>query len=54
MAEVHRVRRVIRKLDPWTVFKVSVVMHLVFALAALIGLLIFWALLVRVGIPDAQ
>ena len=53
MAEVQRVRRVIRKLDPWTVFKVSIVMHLVFALAALIGLLILWALLVRVGIPDA-
>ena len=50
---VRRVRRVIRKFDPWTVFKVSLVLHLVFALSALIGLLILWSLLVRVGIPDA-
>lgn len=53
MANVRRVRRVIRKLDPWTVFKVSLVLHVVFALATLIGLLILWSLLVRVGIPQA-
>ncbi len=53
MANVRRVRRVIRKFDPWTVFKVSILVHLVFALASLIGLLILWSLLVRVGIPDA-
>lgn len=53
MATVRRVRRVIRKLDPWTVFKVSLVLHVVFALATLIGLLILWSLLVRVGIPQA-
>lgn len=53
MATVRRVRRVIRKFDPWTVFKVSLVMHAVFAIATLIGLLILWSLLVRVGIPQA-
>jgi len=53
MATVRRVRRVIRKFDPWTVFKVSLVMHVVFAIATLIGLLILWSLLVRVGIPQA-
>ena len=53
MASVRRVRRVIRKLDPWTVFKVSLVLHVVFALSTLIGLLILWSLLVRVGIPHA-
>ena len=52
MATVRRVRRVIRKFDPWTVFKVSLVMHVVFAIATLIGLLILWSLLVRVGIPQ--
>ena len=53
MASVRRVRRVIRKLDPWTVFEVALVLHVVFALATLIGLLILWSLLVRVGIPHA-
>ena len=53
MATVRRVRRVIRKFDPWTVFKVSLVLHVVFAVATLIGLLILWSLLVRVGIPQA-
>ena len=53
MATVRRVRRVIRKFDPWTVFKVSLVLHVVFAIATLIGLLILWSLLVRVGIPQA-
>ena len=53
MAAVRRVRRVIRKFDPWTVFKVSLILHVVFAIATLIGLLILWSLLVRVGIPQA-
>lgn len=53
MATVRRVRRVIRKFDPWTVFKVSLLLHLVFAIATLIGLLVLWSLLVRVGIPQA-
>ena len=53
MATVRRVRRVIRKFDPWTVFKVSLLLHVVFALATLIGLVILWSLLVRVGIPEA-
>lgn len=53
MATVRRVRRVIRKFDPWTVFKVSLLLHAVFAIAALIGLLVLWSLLVRVGIPQA-
>ncbi len=53
MATVRRVRRVIRKFDPWTVFKVGLLMHAVFAIAALIGLLVLWSLLVRVGIPQA-
>ncbi len=53
MVAVRRVRRVIRKFDPWTVLKVALVLHLVGALAVLIGLLIFWQLLQRVGIPEA-
>ena len=53
MASVRRVRRVIRKFDPWTVFKASLLIHVVFAIATLIGLLILWSLVVRAGIPQA-
>ena len=53
MATVRRVRRVIRKFDPWTVFKVSLIFHLVLTFGILLGLLIFWSVLVNVGIPDA-
>ena len=51
MATVRRVRRVIRKFDPWTVFKVSLLLHVVFAAATLIGLLLMWSLVERAGIP---
>ena len=51
MATVRRVRRVIRKFDPWTVFKVSLLLHVVFASASLIGLVIVWSLVERAGIP---
>lgn len=51
MATVRRVRRVIRKFDPWTVFKVSLLFHVVFAAATLIGLLLMWSLVERAGIP---
>ncbi len=53
MPTVRRVRRVIRKFDPWTVFKVSLLFHLVLTLGILLGLLILWSVLVNVGIPDA-
>ncbi len=53
MPTVRRVRRVIRKFDPWTVFKVSLLFHLVLTLGILLGLLIFWSVLINVGIPDA-
>ena len=53
MPTVRRVRRVIRQFDPWTVFKVSLILHLVLTLGMLLGLLIFWSVLVNVGIPDA-
>ncbi len=53
MPTVRRVRRVIRKFDPWTVFKVALLLHAVFAIATLMGVLVLWSLLVRVGIPQA-
>lgn len=52
MATVRRVRRIIRKIDPWTALKVSAVTWAVLALAIVLGIVIFWSILERAGIPD--
>jgi hypothetical protein len=52
MATVRRVRRIIRKVDPWTTLKVSAVVWAVLALAGVLGAVIFWSVLDRAGIPD--
>lgn len=49
---VRRVRRIIRKIDPWTALKVSLVFYLVLALAIVLSLVILWAIIESVGIPD--
>lgn len=52
MATVRRVRRIIRKIDPWTALKVSAVVWAVVGIALLLGGVIFWAVLDRSGIPQ--
>ncbi|HEY6635974.1 MAG TPA: DUF3566 domain-containing protein [Acidimicrobiia bacterium] len=52
MATVRRVRRIIRKIDPWTTLKVSSVIWAVLGLAFVLGAVIFWSVLDRAGIPD--
>lgn len=52
MATVRRVRRIIRKIDPWTSLKVSAVVWAVLAVALVLGTVIFWSVLERAGIPD--
>lgn len=52
MANVRRVRRIIRKIDAWTVFKVSAVVWAVAALAMVLGLVMFWSVLNAAEIPD--
>ena len=52
MATVRRVRRIIRKIDPWTTLKVSALVWAVLALAFVLGAVIFWSVLDRAGIPD--
>jgi hypothetical protein len=49
---VQRVRRVIRKIDPWTVLKVSIVLNAIMALVTVLGLVVFWSVFVNAGIPD--
>lgn len=53
MATVRRVRRIIRKIDPWTTLKVSAVIWAVLALAFVLGAVIFWSVLDRAGIPQS-
>lgn len=52
MATVRRVRRIIRKIDPWTALKVSAVIWAVVALATVLGGVIFWSVFDRSGLPD--
>ncbi len=52
MTEVRRVRRIIRKIDAWTVFKVSSIFWAVAALGLVLGLIMFWSVVQASGIPD--
>ena len=53
MPSVRRVRRIIRKIDPWTVLKVSLVFYTVMAIGFVLGLVILWAVVNNAGIPQA-
>ena len=50
---VRRVRRIIRKIDPWTVLKVALVLNTVAALIWTLGVWVAWSIAVQRGIPDA-
>jgi hypothetical protein len=52
MATVRRVRRIIRKIDPWTALKVSALVWAVLGIALVLGMVIFWSVLDRAGLPD--
>jgi len=49
---VRRVRRVIRKFDPWTVLKVSLIFNLIGALIFVLGSWVMWSVLIQKGVPD--
>ena len=49
---VHRVRRIIRRVDPWTVLKVSFIIYLVGAFAFILASVMFWEVVERSGIPQ--
>jgi hypothetical protein len=53
MTTVRRVRRIIRKIDPWTVFRVSAIFWAVAGLALVLGLVMFWSVLDAAGIPES-
>jgi hypothetical protein len=48
---VRRVRRIVRKIDPWTVLKAAFVINLVIGLSATLGIWIAWSIAVQRGIP---
>ena len=52
MVRVNRVRRIIRKVDPWTVLKVTFVLNFVIALTIVLGFSILWVLLINAGVPQ--
>lgn len=52
MPQVRRVRRIIRKVDSWTVFKVAAIFWLVAGLALILGFVMFWSVVDASGIPD--
>jgi len=49
---VRRVRRIIRKIDPWTVLKVSLIFNAIGGLVFILGVWVMWSLAVQRGIPD--
>ena len=49
---VRRVRRILRRIDPWTVLKVSLVFNAIAALIFVLGTWVTWSLVLRRGIPD--
>jgi len=52
MVKVNRVRRIIRKIDPLTVLKVTFVLNFIVALTIVLGFSILWVLLVNAGVPQ--
>jgi hypothetical protein len=49
---VRRVRRVLRKIDPWTVLKVSLIFNAIAGLVFVLGVWVMWSLAVQRGIPE--
>lgn len=49
---VRRVRRIIRKIDPWTVLKVSLVFNTIASLVFVLGTWVVWSMALQRGIPD--
>ncbi len=50
--QVRRVRRVVRKIDPWTVLKASLIFNIIAGLTFVLGMWVMWSIAVQRGIPD--
>lgn len=49
---VRRVRRIIRKVDPWTVLKASFIFNAIMGLVFVLGMWVMWSLVIQKGIPE--
>jgi hypothetical protein len=49
---VRRVRRIVRRIDPWTVLKLSIVFNAIAGLIFVLGTWVVWSLSLQRGIPD--
>lgn len=50
---VRRVRRIVRKIDPWTVLRVAVILNTIAGLIWTLGVWVAWSIAVQRGIPDS-
>lgn len=50
---VRRVRRIVRKIDPWTVLKASLIFNAISALVFVLGTWVVWSMSQQRGIPDS-
>jgi uncharacterized membrane protein len=50
--QVVRRRATVRRIDPWSVLKLSVIFYFCFLLVVMLGLAVFWSVLLRIGILD--
>ncbi len=50
--QVVRRRATIRRVDPWSVLKLSVIFYFCFLLVVMLGLSVFWSVVLRIGVLD--
>jgi hypothetical protein len=50
--EVRRVRRVLRRIDPWTVLKAGLIFNVIGGLVFVLGMWVTWSISLQRGIPD--
>ena len=49
---VRRVRRIVRKIDPWTVLKASLIFNAIVGMVFVLGMWVMWSLVLQKGIPE--
>ena len=50
--QVVRRRATIRRVDPWSVLKLSVIFYFSLLLVVMLGLSVFWSVILRIGVLD--
>lgn len=52
--QVVRRRATVRRVDPWSVLKLSVIFYFCLLLVVMLGLTVFWSVILRIGIIDTM